>query len=87
MTPEGESPFCLRDIHHFFRRKILATAKEIFIYLQTAGHWPDFSKPEESAAVAQRNSGGSEVEITLWFHHVSSNMAMGNTLPMDPNTV
>lgn len=29
----------------------VAFPTEIFIYLQTAGHWPDFSKPEESAAV------------------------------------
>lgn len=29
----------------------LAFPTEVFIYLQTAGHWPDFSKPEESAAV------------------------------------
>jgi len=30
---------------------IFFSSQEIFIYLQTAGHWPDFSKPEESAAV------------------------------------
>lgn len=29
----------------------VAFPTEIFIYLQTAGHWFDFSKPEESAAV------------------------------------
>ncbi|CAE7280668.1 unnamed protein product [Symbiodinium microadriaticum] len=29
----------------------VAFPTEVFIYLQTAGHWPDFSKPEESAAV------------------------------------
>eukprot|EP00437_Effrenium_voratum_P020289 CAMPEP_0181452480 /NCGR_PEP_ID=MMETSP1110-20121109/29227_1 /TAXON_ID=174948 /ORGANISM="Symbiodinium sp., Strain CCMP421" /LENGTH=195 /DNA_ID=CAMNT_0023576761 /DNA_START=4 /DNA_END=591 /DNA_ORIENTATION=- len=29
----------------------VAFPTEIFVYLQTAGHWPDFSKPEESAAV------------------------------------
>jgi len=29
----------------------IAFPTECFAYLQTAGHWPDFSKPEDSAAV------------------------------------
>jgi len=29
----------------------VAFPTECLVYLQTAGHWPDFSKPEESAAV------------------------------------
>jgi len=29
----------------------IAFPTECLVYLQTAGHWPDFSKPEESAAV------------------------------------
>ncbi|CAJ1407103.1 unnamed protein product [Effrenium voratum] len=29
----------------------IAFPTECIVYLNTAGHWPDFSKPEESAAV------------------------------------
>lgn len=29
----------------------IAFPTEIYVYLQTAGHWPDFNKPEESATV------------------------------------